>query len=274
MSLAPHWRPHLSEPNSWCCWNTTLKEEEVLQTCFTLFFSVAYLARQSKGRNKTLALTTSSGLCTYSLVKAEVLPVEFFWLHKILKRVDIGCIKCKITISLLKGCFRFEASSLKQFVSLLLYSHVVQLTFFLTFCSCPKLHSSVLALSLAQLVLLNRSHKCTSLNPSPSFIAENHSVSFHLFISRGSQPPLPRKFPSSFLSQFSKRHLSTPPRHSRQLPYNSGHFLLHTARAIKSSWLCQYQPCQSTSPKRSKCLFSNGAGGLQTHTMQLNVGGF
>ena len=111
----------------------------MLQTCLALFFSADYLAQRCKGRNKTLEADNVAGLRIHLPVKAGVLPVKVFWLHKIQTRVDIGCIKCKITISFLKGCFKFEASSLKRFVSLsqslrrgsVLYLHDVQLIFFM-----------------------------------------------------------------------------------------------------------------------------------------------
>lgn len=90
--------------------------------------------------------------------------------------------------------FKLEASSLKQSVSIsqslcqgsVLYLNEVQLIFFM-FLFLPQTSFFHYLLPLAQPSLLNQSYKATSLNPSPSFFAENHSISCHLSPS----PPCP-----------------------------------------------------------------------------------
>lgn len=131
----------------------------------------------------------------------------------------------------------------RKFASLALSLPCREYTYFLVFrpfsscfCSCPKHHSSVLdSHSLWSNAPCPISHTNPVLLTWPNFFIENHSVSSQ------SQSSCPRNFFSfiPLLSQFSKSCLSTLLWLSRQLPHNSGHFLLHTARVINASQLCQ-----------------------------------
>lgn len=93
--------------------------------------------------------------------------------------------------------YKLEVSSLKQFLGLsqslcqgsVLYFNEVQLISFMFFFPTPNFILLYL-LPLAQFSLLNQSYKPTSLNPGPSFFAENHSIPYHLSPS----PPCPGNF--------------------------------------------------------------------------------
>lgn len=120
----------LAKPNSWCAEIQSQRKHRCYRPTSRKGVKAGTRAR---GRQRLRPPYTFAGKGRSCACK------DFSGFTKYKKEVDIGCIKCKITIAFLKGCFKFAASSLKQFVSFsqslrrgsVLYLRDVQFLFFM-----------------------------------------------------------------------------------------------------------------------------------------------